>query len=55
MEGDCGRAEIALIRRHPSTAALSGADVKGASRTELSFPREALFPAGKWPNFGNWG
>jgi len=30
-------------------------EYKDISRVELSFPGEKLFPAGRWPNFGDWG
>lgn len=30
-------------------------EYKKVTRVGLSFPGEALFPAGKWPNFGDWG
>jgi len=28
---------------------------KKVTRVEVRFPGEVLFPAGRWPNFGDWG
>lgn len=43
---------IVLSAKGDQTFKLEYEDV---SRVDLRFPGEKLFPAGRWPNFGDWG